>query len=286
MNLPQHVSDWILEVAQIPSFSSYEERIHPFLQAVANVCGASFKIVNTRNVVLTIEGTKEGAPIALAAHLDKINHFNKHTTDRIPVSKNETKLIGLLDDATGVGLLLYVMSIASTFPHPPLLLLFSEMEESTGLKKTPQLMRNNGKRLRPGIGAVKLSQYLYKMNVIPQLFITIDTTPLFHGEPGIALYSRHWELNQIQPSDELLKKTTKLEKRVMKLLPSVQHYNNTNDYLEYGKQFSEHSIPSIALEPSIYPYHCANEEVFIKDVEQLTKLVVELLKSLTKQPLE
>ncbi|MCX7835645.1 MAG: hypothetical protein N2450_06195 [bacterium] len=271
------VLDWVIKVAEIPSFSSFEERLHPLIFRANKQIQASIKIIHTRNLLLTIPATAKGRPIALTAHLDKINHFGKDIKRKLKVQLSEQKLCGLLDDAVGVGILLYIGSIAHSFPHPPLYLLFSEMEESTGLKKTPHLLRNHGKRLKHGIGAQKLSAYLIKNQLFPQLFITIDTTPLFRGKPGIALYSRHWELNSIVPSKTLIRKTVQLENQIRKLYPSIQLYNNTNDYLEYGKQFAPFSIPSIALEPAIYPYHCANEEVYLNDIQDITDLLIRLI---------
>jgi len=136
--------EWVMEAAKVASFSSYEERLHPLVKsAVAKCPGAKLEIVADNNLMVTVPGKKSGEAIAVTAHLDKINHFGMDRTDELSVVREDGKLTGLLDDATGVGTLLYLIQECSKMETPTLYFLFSEMEEGTGLKQAPSLLKNN-----------------------------------------------------------------------------------------------------------------------------------------------
>jgi hypothetical protein len=270
----------ICEVASIPSFSSYEERLHPLIRRyVEQVPGATIEVVPNTNLLITVPGNPSLPTVAIASHLDKINHFETDSLNPISIELIDGKLKGLLDDATGVGICLHFLLRSKQGGLPPLLILLSEMEESTGLKKTPHLVKNNGEGYSHGMGARALAKHLSDTNRVPAAIVTIDTTPLFKGTSGVALYSRSWDLMEYEPSAKLVEHTEEIESWFTTNFPKVLLRNNTNDYLEYGKALNESggAIPSFAIEPSIFPYHCADEEVFIEDVESIVTIVESIL---------
>ena len=130
------------------------------------------------------------------------------------------------------------------------------------------------------MGAERISEYLLQNNLVPDQVITIDTTPLFKGEPGLAIYTDHWEKNGLTPTPEFISATEKVYQRFMEIDPGLLKYNNTNDYLTYGLKLNQdptHPITSIAFEPAIFPYHQEGEEVFLSDIVRLEKCLVEYL---------
>jgi len=285
---PARLLDLIELLAAVPSFSSFEERLHPLvLTAAAQMPGVIAEVVATRNLVLRVPGDESRAPVALAAHLDKINHFDQHHSDPLAVERTATKLSGLLDDAVGVGICLYLGLVAARESFPPLLLLFSEMEESTGLRKHPHLLRGAGHGLRPGAGARRLARHLIGGDPVPSLVLTVDLTPKLQGEPGLALYSDHWEHTGLEPSDELVRQTERTAADLLALEPSITRLNSTNDYLTYGRLLNSETAPkqqqqpvvSVALEPSVWPYHVANEEVYLEDVARVVDVLVRFLRA-------
>ena len=278
---PVDAVELITRCAQIPSFSSFEERIHPFIREIAGmVPDAQLSFVPDNNILIRIPGDASRQTVCLAAHIDKINHFGGDRTEPLPIVQSDEKLTGLLDDSTGVGIVLATMLKAHTENYPPLLILLSEMEEGTGVRQTPDLLKNNGAGYYSGMGAERLSKALVAEGIVPSLIVTIDTTPLFRGEAGIALYSRHWEFNKIEPSQKLIDRTEHIEQWFTEHYPDVVKRNNTNDYLEYGKWFNQtpdSAVPSIAIEPAIFPYHCAEEGVFIADIRKTETILHALL---------
>jgi hypothetical protein len=220
--------------------------------------------------------------VYLSAHLDKINHFGENPPDQLHITRKEGKLKGLLDDSVGIAVALLLLAEQKS---PGLGVLLSEMEEGTGLKKHPELLRNGGKGIDHGQGAKRLSQFLVKKIAAPQLIITIDVTPKFKGSPGTALYSKHWEFHKSEPEQAYQLKTARIASLISNIAPECQHLNNTNDYLTYGEHLQAYGTQSIALEPSIFPYHQADEEVFISDVMEILRISrvlasVQLLSSL------
>lgn len=273
----QSLIEIIGEAAAIPSFSSYEERIHPFLlDALQGISGADYKIVEDRNVVAYISGDSSKKPVALTAHLDKINHFGKEYPSALPVEYGSSYIKGQLDNTVGIGIILRLAQIASLHDWPPLLVMFSEMEESFGLKYHPELLRNNGEGLYHGMGAERIARDILDRNITPQAVITVDTTPLFKGERGVAFYSGHWEFTEQQPNDEELRLTEELKDLFRQIDPELLFANNTNDYLTYGKIFNQPNlpaVPSVAIEPAIFPYHQLDEQVYFDDIERVYNLL-------------
>lgn len=255
-------------LARIPSFSSYEERLHPAVQSFAREKSLTLSPVADRN--LLVRKKKDSAPIVyLAAHLDKINHFGEQAPKLLDFSEDGGKLRGLLDDAVGIAIALLLMA---EYDQDEVGVLLSELEESTGLKQHPHLMRNQGDGLVHGQGARTLSHYLVEEQILPELIVTVDVTPKFKGDPGTALYSNHWEYHKKEPSDQYLLSASIVTKRVSNIAPACMHLNNTNDYLIYGEELQKHGVHSIALEPSIFPYHKADEEVFVSDLMEVLRI--------------
>ncbi len=264
------VFSFIKECAKIPSFSSYEERIIPYIESVVNrIKGTNLVKVPINNLAIHLQGSKSDKTVVLTAHLDKIDHFGEGYPEVLPYKEHETELEGQLDNTVGLGVCLSLLNQAHKYEYPNLVILFSEMEESTGLKLHPERLKNAGKGLHHGMGAEKLAEYLLQNDFLPEAIITVDTTPLFKGKEGLAIYSDWWEYFDTKPTKEQMEVTEKLVSKIKALHPKIVHTNNTNDYLNYGRVYNEKStvaVPSIALEPAIYPYHQRNEKVFKGDV--------------------
>lgn len=261
-------------VARIPSFSSYEERLHPFIRSFVAKNGIKCTIDQHYNNLIIKHDNGSQPLMAFTAHLDKIDHFG-NDIDELPFKVENEQIVGQLDNAVGIGICLYLLSNAREFNLPGTLFLFSEMEESHGLRKNKERLKNQGAGLAPQIGAKRISEYLIKKALIPSVIITIDTTPLFYGTKGIALYSRFWENYASNPSAELLAKTSAIEDIIEEIDPGIIKANNVNDYVMFGKTFNDfgYHIPSIALEPSIYPYHTIGERVFVSDLNALLHII-------------
>lgn len=261
----------ITEIAQIPSFSSYEERLHPYIRSLFdNIPSAKEIRVPGNNLIYQIGSDPKLPTIALTAHLDKINHYGTDYPDLLPVDIVDDQVEGAMDDSAGLGMVVTLAEIAEKREWPNLLFFFSEMEEKKGLKEHPELLKNKGKGYSNGMGAKRIAQRCIEEQLVPDQVITLDTTPLFKGDNGIALYANHWELNNINPTEELILKTKKTVNRFLAIDSDIKVDNNTNDYLHYGEVFNENgsNTVSIALEPSIYPYHQIGERVFIDDIQR------------------
>ena len=280
-DLLQDVISHIKECARIPSFSSYEERLHPYIKR-------SFSSMNTfsavevpgNNLIFDSGATNNDATktIALAAHLDKINHYGKNYPGKLPVVETDGYLEGIMDDATGLGILL---GIAGYLDQADItnryLFFFSEMEESKGLREHPELLKNGGQGYDHGMGAKNISRRCMELNIWPDLVVTVDTTPLFEGDPGIALYSKHWELNDLEATSDLVNNTRQVVDEFIDIDSTIKLDNNTNDYLHYGYEFNtdaDRPVVSIALEPAIYPYHQLGEQVYKKDIARVVNILI------------
>lgn len=271
----------ITNTAEVPSFSSYEERLHPYIRSVFDdIPDAREKEVASNNLIFRIGNRDEQPAVALAAHLDKINHYGREYPDTLPVKTTDDYIEGAMDDCAGLGMMLTIAEKLDPDNSPDLLFFFSEMEESKGLKEHPELLRNNGEGYKHGMGARRIAQLCIAENLVPGQVITLDTTPLFEGDSGIALYSKHWELNELQPSESLIEATEKTVAQFIAANPKLKLDNNTNDYLHYGEVFNEQvsdPVVSVALEPSIYPYHQKGERVFIDDIERALEILTTYL---------
>lgn len=266
----------IKQVAACPSFSSYEERLHPYIYRVFKKIPAHEELEVTGNNLVFRLGNRPDLPtIAFAAHLDKINHFGEDVPDILPVAATQEYVEGAMDNSVGVGLLLHLAELAQTNDWPNLLFFFSEMEESKGLREHPELLKDGGKEYVHGMGARRIARRCMEQSWLPEEVITLDTTPLFKGEPGIALYSKHWELNELHASRTLKESTGRVVERLQAIAPAIRLHNNTNDYLHYGYEFNTRAsteVVSVALEPAVYPYHQLGERVAIGDIERVLKI--------------
>ena len=270
----------VLEVARVPSFSSFEGCLHSVIRRLLADCpGAQFIPVPENNLIVTLPGRAGAQPIALAAHLDKINHYAEGVHE-IPAWADSGKLIGAMDDSAGVGVCLAMARRAAHGRFPPLWLLFSEMEESFGLNHHPERLRKGGEGLTAGLGAMRISQTLRAWEQSPAAVVVIDTTPLFRGQPGCALYCEPWELAPLSASPELRQATAVVRDQLLALDPKLQIHNNENDYLEYAVHLNCPGlmpVPCLALEPSIGPYHQRDEQVFVADLERIESLLTRWL---------
>ena len=276
-----NVVNLIVSAAKIPSFSSFEERIHGFIRSVlGKYKHVEIVEINANNLLVFVNGLNDFKPVAITSHLDKINHFGEVFPDELHVELQGERIVGQMDDTAGIGLCLDLVQKAAHGKFPPLYILFSEMEESMGLKQHPHLLKNHGKDVGPQIGARRLSEYLLANNLCPATFITLDTTPVFKGDPGVALYTEAWSKGQFEPSEALLTKLEALKAFICKADPDIRLANGTNDYQVYGEYFSnpkQGDVPSIAIEPAIYPYHQIGEGVFVKDIKRIATLLDSLL---------
>ncbi|MFN9200318.1 MAG: hypothetical protein ACK5WR_19765 [Planctomycetaceae bacterium] len=280
------VMDLIRQVAEIPSFSSLEDRLHPWIYLqLASLPGVTVERIPEHNLLISVPGDSRLAPIALAAHLDKIDHWGT-SPERLPWRQEPDRLVGQMDDAVGVGICLALARWgAGAVGLPPLFVLLSEMEESYGLTHHPERLVAGGTGRQCGQGAVRLSRHLKETGRMPGLVVTIDTTPLFQGKPGVALYAAPWEEEPFSPGAGLLRGTAEVCELLQSLDGGLRIANNGNDYATYGLEFNRNSlcaIPSIALEPAISPYHCAGESVFLQDIERVERLTQGLVASWTR----
>ncbi|MDX1671953.1 MAG: M28 family peptidase [Balneolaceae bacterium] len=273
----------IRDVAAVPSFSSYEERLHPYINRIAEEI-PRLKQVDApgNNLIYMIpgDGATGSSAVALSAHLDKINHYGRDHPGKLPVEVGEDFIEGAMDDSAGVGIILSLMQHSDQFRFPTLYIFFSEMEEKKGLKEHPELLRNGGQGLYSGLGAERIADTCLEQKLIPKLVVTVDTTPLFEGDPGVALYSRHWELNEIEPEEAEREETQEVVERFQAIDPNLELANNTNDYMHYGRLFNHdtgHTVPSVALEPAIYPYHQKGERVYIRDIKRVLQILTNFL---------
>ncbi len=272
----------IAKTAVIPSFSTYEEMLHPYIRNVFSRISNSSEIeVPGNSLIFSVQNPESEYTLALTAHLDKINHYGAVYPGELPVEIGDDYIEGAMDDCAGLGILLAIAEESQSLDKKPgLIFFFSEMEESKGLKEHPELLKNNGNGYSNGMGARNISQTCLERELIPNEIVTVDTTPLFEGKSGIALYSDHWELNELEPSEKLIEKTRETVHRFKNLEPGLLLANNTNDYLHYGYEFNKNNrrvVVSVALEPAIFPYHQKGERVFKSDIQRVSNLLVNYL---------
>lgn len=281
MILAKRAIHHICETARIPSFSSYEERLHPYIQRVFRNLQSYRQVeeipVEGNSLIFRLPSSSRKT-VAVTAHLDKINHYGRNHPQELPVNRTENYIEGAMDNCAGLGILLALATHKTEIPD--LLFFFSEMEESKGLKEHPELLKNNGEDCEHGMGARRIAGSCIEQNIIPDEVITVDTTPLFKGKPGVALYSKHWELNDLSATDSLIKKTAKVVSDFKDIEPDIHQHNNTNDYLHYGYEFnngSDKDVISVALEPAIFPYHQKGERVFVDDIKKVVSILKQYL---------
>ncbi len=261
---PSEAVSLILKVGAVPSFSHSEDRLHPLIrELISEIPGSEIIPVANHNLVITIPGERGCPVIALTAHLDKNDHY--HTGDQCLDSfVRGNKIVGPMDDSAGLGICIAIARASTVFRFPPLMLLFSEQEECGGA------------------GAYRISEYILNQRQQPSEVITIDTSPIFLGKPGLAIYSEMSEPRGggLTGSSPLKIRTDQVVSAFMNIAPTLVPSNNYNDYVVYRAALNlsrRNPVPSIALEPSIYPYHKKNEEVFIADILSLEAILQKFL---------
>jgi len=278
----------VMQVAAVPSFSSYEDRLHPLVREVAeHVPEAELVIVPDNNVVIRVPGQEGLRPVAISAHLDKINHFDMTEPEPLPVTRDGEFVVGQMDDSAGVGICLSLMLASRDRAFPPLEVLLTEMEEGSDKKERPQVMRPGTSELPGLVGAKRVAEHLIDHERIPAAVIVVDTSPALEGEPGMALYSTFWERADLfcdgadpEPTPELAAATDRWRDCFMRIDPSIVPASRCNDYLAFGQCFNEASsrpVPSLAIEPSIWPRHTINERVRAADILAVETVVVDVL---------
>lgn len=278
----------IAAAARIPSFSYHEKRIHPFIVEFcenSGIPGLEVIPVADANLIVKVPGNTELPRIAFTAHLDKIRHTGLDDTTEIPFSEGDDTVTGLLDDAAGVGLLLDLLKSLPGVNHPEILLLFSECEEIPCIYSGREIPGCLTATARLSIGAKRISEHLIAQMMIPSLVVTVDTSPKFRGQKGIALYNTYWAAGYHHPGEKLLERTGQLTEQFRKHCGDILVSHNSNDYITYGTMLNTPGITgaggnvvSVALEPAIWPYHCANESIYISDLERtghLMRLIAE-----------
>ena len=95
-------------------------------------------------------------------------------------------MVGQLDDAVGVALCLYLLLQSNEVSFRPFYLLFSEMEESYGLRRHPELLRNQGAGLYPQIGAERIACHLLDNDMVPDVVITVESAPELRLDRAVA----------------------------------------------------------------------------------------------------
>lgn len=134
-------------------------------------------------------------------------------------------IVGPMDDSAGVGLCLAIARASTSFCFPPLMLLLSEQEECGGA------------------GARRISQYLLEHGPLPSAVITLDTTPLFRGSPGLALYGAPWEISIHDASPEVKASTAALRDEILNIAcGKIAVNNNTNDYVTYSEALNSSGV--------------------------------------------
>lgn len=121
------------ELIRIPSTSGHEEYVRAYLARTLTLLGLSSSVDAQGNLVAFLPG--EGRPLLLNAHMDRVPPGLGHEPilrDNVLYSDGTTNLGA--DDCAGLTIILEVLrrALEQHIPHPPLLIVFTVMEE-TGL---------------------------------------------------------------------------------------------------------------------------------------------------------
>jgi 23S rRNA A2030 N6-methylase RlmJ len=291
--VPDKLTHFTYELARVPSFTTFEDRLKPHIEqysfnlpTLSNVPKSiTVTPVPYNNLIIEWQGNRHDIPpIALTAHLDKINHFGTPDIKELSIAIEGDEIVGQLDDAVGVALCLHILSECMRIKScPPIMLLFSEMEEK-GSYPEGNFLINNGQGYELSPGAHRIADYLIKNKKLPQAVITFDTSAVFKKTGGIAVYPAFWDMegsSTEQQVSRLLSRTDDLVNRLRTINPGVHLANGSNDYVTYGSRFNEqqgNDIPSIAIEPAIWPIHAIGERVKIENIRGVADLVLKLIK--------
>jgi 23S rRNA A2030 N6-methylase RlmJ len=294
---PSSLMHLVCELARVPSFTGFEDRLKPLIEQYdSNLFTSSNKAapititpIAHNNLIIQWQGNRQDLPpIALTAHLDKTNHFGTPDIKELAVAIENDEIVGQLDDAVGVALCLHILSECLHIKDcPPIMLLLSEMEEK-GNYPDDELLKSNGQEVELSPGAHRIADYLIQQNRLPEAVITFDTTAVFEKTGGIAVYPAFWDMEGSSAGDqpqELVDRTNVLVDIIRKIQPSVHLANGANDYVTYGSRFNErqgNDIPSIAIEPAIWPIHAIGERMKIEDIHSVAEIAIKLIKSRAK----
>lgn len=284
-----NLEELIFQIAKIPSFTTFEDRLWMCIEQCTAKLPVTVKRISENNCVISWSGNRPDLrPVALTAHLDKINHFEVAEIGDLAIAQEDDELVGQLDDAVGVAICLYVLVKSIQTPDcPPILVLLSEMEEK-GSYRHKKLLKNGGGGIELSPGSYRIADHLIDNTIIPDAVITVDTSAVFRKTGGVAVYTDFWEQSSTEPSSQTLRaKTSELFGRILKIYPEVLHSNGINDYITYGMKFNEElgsSVPSIAIEPAIWPIHAIGERMKVSDIHRVSSIILKLLE--TWRPLE
>jgi putative aminopeptidase FrvX len=238
----------ILRVAAIPSFTYHEHMIFQFVKNFLTEHAPDHQIVYEHpdgGLVIEIPGNRELPPVALAAHLDKIDHWGVLVPELVNLSPKETKrkLFGSMDDAVGVGIVLWLAKWLQTENTPPVYLLLSCQEE------------------RGMYGAAKIAVHFQNSGLrVPEKVFNIDTCPLFGKKSGVAIYGTGYDLDD-----------------VIRRFEPILVTEGINDVVMYRRELE--GTMTIAVEPAIRNMHTVNESVHKCDIEKVVEILKFLLTS-------
>src|SRR5437879_4721850 len=121
------------ELIRLPSTSGHEEQVREYLASVLASRGLESTVDSQGNLIAFLPG--EGRPLLLNAHMDRVPPGLGHEPvlrEGVLYSDGTTNLGA--DDCAGLTIILEVLrrTLEQGLPHPPLVLLFTVMEE-TGL---------------------------------------------------------------------------------------------------------------------------------------------------------
>lgn len=129
------------EISKIPRGSGNEKAVSDYVVGFAEKHGLAYKQDHVWNVIIekdASEGYEDAEPLIMQAHLDMVNEKNKtstHNFDTDPLDlyvedgwlKARGTTLGC-DDGYGVSYMLAILE-DDTLPHPPLVCIFTTMEE-------------------------------------------------------------------------------------------------------------------------------------------------------------
>lgn len=237
----------IKSVAEIPSFTGHERLLFPFVKNFLNEHIPGHEIVfedDFFGMIVEIPGNANRQPLALSAHLDKIDHWGVLIPELVKLTPRETKrkLFGAMDDAVGVGVVLWLARWSQTHDTPPLYLFLSCREEQgmVGAARIAIDFQETGRR-------------------IPEKILNIDTCPILKKKAGTIVYSRpNYDLSEL----------------IQRFKPVVTT-EGINDITVYRREFPD--TLTIAVEPAIRDMHTVNESVHKCDVEKSIEILKFLL---------
>lgn len=107
----------VTRCAQIPSFTTYEDRLWPLIEQYASQLPVTVTRIPENNCIISWPGNRPDLlPVALTAHLDKINHFSDPDIGDLLFGMEGDEIVGRLDDAVGVAICLHVLSECMNIP--------------------------------------------------------------------------------------------------------------------------------------------------------------------------